>query len=107
MKLTTKNKIALHLKPWKTLATTHKLQFISMPNWIFTTLKGCKPSTAERRLRELKQEFLIDKQFRQPSKYFFGYKPTRKNKWIFETSFLHWIHNNYYKEQPNLQEPEL
>lgn len=71
-----------------------KKGYITLPNFIFEGMGGIKASTAERRLRELREEYIEDWEYSCDLKIQ-GYKPgiPGENEWIFEAKFFVWLEN--------------
>lgn len=101
--MTGKEKVARRVVGEAILHYTEKKDclFYLSPNWILDDIDGMKGATAERRLRELREEYL--------STYFaisilhvpcgYGYRPSREheNYWEYEKEFIEFLKD--YAEQ--------
>jgi hypothetical protein len=68
------------------------------PNWTLDDIDGIKGATAERRLRELREEFCGTTPFPFTNPHY-GYRPSREheNYWEYEKEFIGFLKN--YVEQ--------
>lgn len=67
------------------------------PNWILDDINGIKGATAERRLRELREEYLL--WMNSFTTMHYGYRPSRDhvNYWEYEKEFIEFLKD--YVEQ--------
>jgi len=64
------------------------------PNWILDDIPGIKGATAERRLRELRSEYLFSWcDTLHKTAYAYGYRPSREheNHWEYEKEFIEFL----------------
>lgn len=103
MKQTGKVLVALQIVNYNALYSWGKK--CESPNWILDDIDGIKGATAERRLRELREEYLasyfVPSNFHIPMGY--GYRPSRyhENYWEYEKDFIEFL-KDYVEEKKQI-----
>lgn len=95
--MTGKEKVARRVVGEAILHYTEKKDclFYLSPNWILDDIDGIKGATAERRLRELREEYFKGRIY----VWAYGYRPSREheNYWEYEKEFIEFLKD--YAEQ--------